>query len=231
MTRRRLSHPLASVLVYVASFLFPWSLRRRWLALWFGYELHPSSRIGLSLFMPGHLVMGEGARVGHLNVCRQVDLVEIGDHAIIGQWNWITGMPSGDPEFYQGMEGRRAEFVLGPHSAITSRHYFDCAERVTIGAYTSIGGIRSQIFTHGVDLQNSKQAAKPVTVGSYVLVRTGSILLPGSSVPDKSVIGAGAVVTGPLDKPLWVYAGVPAKPIRELPPDLGYFNRTRGHLT
>jgi serine acetyltransferase len=226
--KRRLHHPLASVLVFVASFALPWSLRRRWLTFWFGYDLHPTSRLGLSLFMPEHLVMREGARIGHLNVCRRVDRVELGEHIIIGQWNWITGTPLDDPVFYRDSAGRRAEFVMGAHSTITSRHYIDCADRVSIGEYTSIGGVRSVIFTHGADLVNARQAAKPVSIGAYVLVRTGSTLLPGSSIPDKSVIAAGAVVTGPLEKPLYLYAGLPARPIRELPPDLGYFHRARG---
>jgi acetyltransferase-like isoleucine patch superfamily enzyme len=119
---------------------------------------------------------------------------------------------------------------MGPHSAITSRHYIDCVESVTIGAYATVAGMRSQFFTHSLDLEQSRQSAKPITIGDYTMIGTGSILLPGACVPDRAVLGAGSVVTGALTQPLHLYAGVPAKPIRKLSPSLKYFNRTHGHI-
>ena len=229
-SRRRVQHQLVAVLLYTVSFLLPWAVRRRWLRMWFGYDLHPSSRIGYSLIMPERLILGEGAHIGHLTVCRRLDLVELGPYATIGQWNWITGTSADDPQYYQHMSERRAQLVMGPHSAITSRHYIDCVESVTIGAYATVAGMRSQFFTHSLDLEQSQQSAKPIDIGAYTMIGTGSILLPGASVPDRSVIGAGSVVTGPLTESEYLYAGVPAKPIRKLSPDLKYFDRTQGHI-
>jgi acetyltransferase-like isoleucine patch superfamily enzyme len=119
---------------------------------------------------------------------------------------------------------------MGPHSAITSRHYIDCVESVTIGAYATVAGIRSQFFTHSLDIEKSQQSAQPITIGAYTMIGTGSTLLPGTSVPDCAVLGAGSVVTGRLTESLYLYAGVPAKPIRQLPADLKYFTRTDGHI-
>ena len=228
--RRRIQYQPAAILLYFVSFLLPWHLRRRWLAMWFGYDIHPTSRIGYSLVLPAHLVLAEGSRIGHMTVCRRLDLIELGPYSIIGQWNWITGTPEGDQQYYQQISDRRAQLVMGPHSAITSRHYIDCVESVTIGTYATVAGMRSQFFTHSLDLEQSRQSAKPITIGAYTMIGTGSILLPGASVPDRAVLGAGSVVTGALTEPLHLYAGVPAKPIRKLSPTLKYFSRTHGHI-
>ena len=48
--------------------LLPWFLRRRVLVKCFGYEIHPSARIGLSFVFPKRLVLREGAVIGHLCV-------------------------------------------------------------------------------------------------------------------------------------------------------------------
>jgi acetyltransferase-like isoleucine patch superfamily enzyme len=229
-SRRRVRNRVVAHLLYTLGLLLPWRLRRQWLSILFGYDIHPSSHIGYSWVMPERLVLGEGARIGHMTVCRILDLVELGPYASIGQWNWITGIPAGDTEFYQHMTGRRAEFVMGPHSAVTSRHYVDCAGGVAIGAYATVAGIRSQIFTHSLDIEQSRQSAQKITIGSYTMIGTGSILLPGSSVPDRAVVGAGSVVTGSLDESLYLYAGVPARPIRKLPASLMYFHRTHGRI-
>jgi serine acetyltransferase len=226
--RRRVQHQLAAILLYAASFLLPWHLRRRWLAMWFGYDIHPSSRIGYSLVMPGHLVLAEGARIGHMTVCRRLDLVELGAYAFVGQFNWITGEPTDGPNFYQHIPNRRAQFIMGPHSALTSRHYVDCTNSITIGAFATVAGIRSQFFSHGIDVEQSQQSATPITIGAYTMIGTGSTFLAGASVPDHTVVGARSVVTRALTEPYFLYAGIPAKPIRKLSPDLKYFARTRG---
>lgn len=229
-SRRRVRNRHAATLLYAVSLLLPWSLRRRWLSVWFGYDIHPSSWIGYAWVMPDRLVLGTGARIGHMTVCRRLDLVELDSDARIGQWNWITGTSAEDPEFYQHLPNRRSELVLGQHSAITSRHYIDCADSVTIGDYATIAGIRSQILTHGLDIELSQQSAKPIRIGAYTMIGSGCIILSGTSVPDRAVVGAGSVVTRPLPDSLVLYAGTPAKPVRKLPPDAKYFGRTQGRI-
>lgn len=53
---------------------------------------------------------------------------------------------------------------------------------------------------------------KPVRIGKRCFIGTGAILLPGTAVGDRSVIGAGSVVTGAIPAGV-VAAGVPAKVI------------------
>jgi len=55
------------------------------------------------------------------------------------------------------------------------------------------------------------------TIGNRVLVGIGSIVMDGVTVEDDVMIGAGSLVTpGKTLKSGWLYAGSPAKPMREI---------------
>ena len=56
---------------------------------------------------------------------------------------------------------------------------------------------------------------KPVTIGDSVWIGGSAILLPGVKIGDKSVVGAGAVVTKDVPANV-VVAGNPAKIIRTI---------------
>jgi galactoside O-acetyltransferase len=52
-----------------------------------------------------------------------------------------------------------------------------------------------------------------VIIGRYAVVGSGSVLLPGTSLGEGSVVGALSLVTKPLE-PWGVYSGVPAKRLK-----------------
>jgi carbonic anhydrase/acetyltransferase-like protein (isoleucine patch superfamily) len=55
------------------------------------------------------------------------------------------------------------------------------------------------------------------TIGNRVLVGIGSIVMDGVTVEDDVMIGAGSLVTpGKTLKSGWLFAGSPAKPMREI---------------
>jgi acetyltransferase-like isoleucine patch superfamily enzyme len=84
------------------------------------------------------------------------------------------------------------------------------------------------MLTHSIDVYNNRQDAKPIRIGKYCFVGTGCILLPGSELPDYSVLGAGAVLTKAHTKPGCLYAGSPAKEVKELDVDvIPYFKRDK----
>ena len=89
---------------------------------------------------------------------------------------------------------------------------------VTIGDHTLIGpAVQIYTATHPMNAaaRREKESGKPITIGSDVWIGGGAILCPGISIGDKSVIGAGSVVT--RDIPAGVFAaGNPCKVIREL---------------
>lgn len=212
------------------SLLLPWALRRSLLENQFGYSIHPTSRIGFAWIFPRQLVMEEGSRIGHLNVCKNIDLFHLGAHAVVGQLNWITGFPSGPSRHFAHQRDRRPELILEKHAGISSRHLIDCTARVRLGAFATIAGFRSQLLTHSIDLAVSRQSAEPIDIGEYCFTGTNSIVLGGSVLPHHSVLGAQSLLNKKFEEPYRLYAGVPAKPIRELPPEMEYFRRTEGFV-
>jgi maltose O-acetyltransferase len=94
----------------------------------------------------------------------------------------------------------------------------DCAP-VTIGDGTQIGpGVQFLAADHPRDPQtrrNLLELARPISIGSNVWLGAAAIVLPGISVGDDSIIGAGSVVT--RDIPSGVLAvGNPCRVVREL---------------
>ena len=212
------------------SLLLPWGMRRSLLEKQFGYSIHPDSRIGFAWIFPRRLVMEEGSRIGHLTLCKNIDLLHLGAHAIVGQLNWITGFPSGSSRHFAHQPDRRPELIIETHAGISSRHLIDCTARVRIGAFATIGGFRSQLLTHSIDFEAGRQTAEPIEIGEYSFTGTNSVVLGGSVLPHHSVLGAQSLLNRKWDEPYRLYAGVPAKPVKELSPELRYFRRTEGFV-
>jgi len=217
-------------LISLLSIVLPWPLRRALLRSFFGYEIADTSRIGLSWIYPKKLILKEGARIGHLTFCKNIDLLEIGESASIGNLNWITGYPTGLPGHFEHQTDRRPELVLGAQSAITNRHLVDCTARVQIGAFATFAGYASQLLTHSINLETNRQEAYPISIGAYCFVGTNCVLLGGSALPDYSVLGAKSLLNKTYTEKYFLYGGVPAKPIKALPETTGYFQRKTGFV-
>lgn len=216
--------------VAVLTAVLPWPIKRFLLRWLLGYQLSPSARIGISIVAVSYCCLGGGASIGHLTVCRGLTRLELGESARIGNLNWITG--AGDsplPRTDRAGHGDVGLF-LGDHSAITNRHYVDCSDRVQIGSYTTIGGVRSQILTHSINLESCAQEVKPVVIGNYCFVGTGSLLLQGSLLPNYSILAAGSVMCDAVSDEWTLYAGVPAKARKKLDKNSAYFHRTTGFV-
>jgi maltose O-acetyltransferase len=94
----------------------------------------------------------------------------------------------------------------------------DCAS-VTIGEGTQMGpGVQILAADHPRDPQARRsllELARPVSIGSNVWIGAAAVVLPGVSVRDDSIIGAGSVVT--RDIPSGVVAvGSPCRVVRTL---------------
>jgi acetyltransferase-like isoleucine patch superfamily enzyme len=217
-------------LLGIFSLLLPWALRRSLLERQFGYSIHPSSRIGFAWIFPRRLVMEEGSRIGHLTLCKNIDLLHLGEHAVVGQLNWITGFPAGPSRHFAHQPDRKPELIVERHGGISSRHLIDCTARVRIGAFATIGGFRSQLLTHSIDFGAGRQTAEPIEIGEYSFTGTNSVMLGGSVLPHHSVLGAQSLLNKKWEDPYRLYAGVPARPVKELSSELEYFRRKEGFV-
>ena len=212
------------------SMLLPWSVRRSLLEKQFGYQLHPTSRIGLSWVFPERLIMEANTSIGDLTVCKNIALLHLREHALIGRGNWITGFPLRPSPHFASETDRRPELIIGEHSAITHRHLIDCTNSITVGRFTTFAGFQSQMLTHSIDVEHNRQASAPIRIGDYCFVGTNSVLLGGSALPDYSVLGAKSLLNKAFTETYQLYGGVPAKPLQPLSREYEYFKRTTGFV-
>ncbi|UFH53117.1 acyltransferase [Spirosoma sp. KNUC1025] len=215
----------------LVTFLLPWSLRRRALVKWFGYEIHPSARIGLSWVFPGKLIMAAGARIEHFTVAIHLDRIDMSTQSKIGRGNWITGFPveSGSSHF-KHQTGRRAELRLGEYAAITKYHHLDCTNLIEVGRYATIAGYHSQFLTHSIDVMENRQDSAPIHIGEYTFVGTNVVVLGNSTLPSHSVLGAKSLLNKQHVDQWMLYGGVPAKAVQKIPSDAKYFSRVDGFV-
>jgi acetyltransferase-like isoleucine patch superfamily enzyme len=217
-------------IISVFLLVFPWRLRRLILIAFFRYKIHPTAKIGFSIICPDRLEMEQGSSIGNLTACKGLALLRLDDNASIGNLNWVTGFSVNDKSSFSADQNRQPKLIVGAHAAITNRHFIDCTNSVQIGRFTTFAGCGSQILTHSIDLIQCRQASRPVIIGEYCFVGTGSILLGGSSLPDYSVLAAGSVLNKSYTTSYVLYAGSPARAIKLLPADMGYFQRKIGFV-
>lgn len=217
------------ILVQVLLFPVPWLIRRFLLNLITGFNLHKKSNIGLSIVLADQVTLEKGALITHFTFVNNIDRLHMKPYSKIGKSNWITGANS-KAKMFSDSEGI-CELILGLHTRITGQHHIDCTGGVYIGDFTTVAGIRSQILTHSIDMKLSKQVSGPVKIGDYCFVGTASIILMGAHLPDCSILGAGAVLNKSYDLPLHLYAGNPARAVKDLDREgYKYFKREQGHV-
>ena len=91
--------------------------------------------------------------------------------------------------------------------------------RVTIGSRTLLGpNVQIYAATHPLDFKERAaglEYGKPVTIGEDAWIGGNVVILPGVTIGDRSVIGAGSVVTKSIP-PDTMAAGNPCKVLRIL---------------
>lgn len=85
-----------------------------------------------------------------------------------------------------------------------------------IGDYTQIGP-NVVIVSANHDLYDSrKHAPNQVIIGKYCWIGAGAKIMPGVTLGDWTIVGAGAVVTKSFADGFCVVAGIPAIPVSQL---------------
>ena len=204
------------IIIKILIIFLPWTIRRYILNKFYHYKIHPTARIGLSYIYPKQLIMGEAARIGHLNVAIHLEKIQMDKNCSISQKNWITGFPLKDKSNFQDFPNRKPYLIMKEDSSITKQHHIDCTDMVIVGMFTTIAGYGTQILSHSFSLEKNSQACAPIQIGHHCWVGTRSIILPGSVLPPQSVLGAGAVLQRKYTESFVLYGGVPAKYIQKM---------------
>lgn len=111
--------------------------------------------------------------------------------------------------------------VLGRDAFVNYGCFFDELGTISIGDRCQIGQQVSFVGSgHAIGPRDERAGAitaAPIRIGDGVWIGARAVILAGATIGDGCVVAAGAVVTGdcPSDG---LYAGVPARRIRDLPP-------------
>ena len=219
---------LARTLFQLAVIWMPWWLRRRVLRT-IGFELHETSRIGLSLILADKVILDEGARIDNFTLVSPVAYIHLHRFALIGRGNRIVGRQR--TRFYVSEADRVSALVMEEHAHVTRNHVLDCTNHLTIGRFALIAGWNSQILTHSPDFDLARQASAPLRIGAYSFLGTRCIVLKGANIADYSVLAAGSVMHRASTEPYILWSGVPATAVRRLNPDAEFFSRKVGAIS
>jgi hypothetical protein len=208
--------------IALLALLVPARARRTLFVRLLGHDIHPGATLGRSLIDVERLVMEEGSVIGPLNLVRGCALVHLERDARISSLNWVNSVRL-DRGFFDGVD-RHPALIMRRAALITMLHFIDACDTVELAPWATLAGFGSLIQTHAIDFDALAQSSRPVHIGDHSLVSSRCTLLPGSVVPDASIVAAGAVVNGVLHHPN-LFGGVPARPLRELDPAGAFFVR------
>lgn len=209
----------------------PWSIKRFILIKIWNFEIHPSSRIGLSYIYPSKLRMHQNSKIGSFNVAINLDEVVLKKNSSISRFNWITGFSTKKKtKHFSHQKGRSSKLLLGQDSAITKYHHLDCTSVISVGKFSIIAGYQSQFLTHSINLHSNRQHSEPIIIGDYCFVGTNCVILGGSQLPNNSVLGAKSLLNKSFQNEYTLYGGVPAADVSKLPKESKFFTRKEGFV-
>jgi acetyltransferase-like isoleucine patch superfamily enzyme len=195
----------------------------RWL---YGYQIGKGVRIGCSAFVGvGSCRIGDGVRIGHGNLFYQIDDLTIGAQVQIGFLNLFRGgqrIEIGsyvtilrknvfnailDPDFVEPVE---SVLMLGCGSVVTTGHWLDFSDGITIGDHSIIGGRNSSFWTH------NRQRGRGIAVGHHCYLGSEVRFAPGVEVAPCCIVALGSVLMGRCEEQRSLIAGNPAAVLRPL---------------
>lgn len=143
---------------------------------------------------------------------------------VIRMWcvRYIFGYVGENINIAKGVRfGKGSKISISHNSGIGENSYIVCMDYVTIGQDVMIGP-EVMILTGGHDykdeallLREQKILTAPVSIGNDCWIGSRVIILPGVSICDRVIVGAGSVVSKSIQEP-GIYVGNPAKKIKDL---------------
>ncbi len=166
-------------------------------------------------FHPGHPAL-RAERERARRLCRELAAAEPADRPALIEA--LTGRATGviTPPFVCDY-GYHVE--LGPGAYLNAGCTLLDIAPIRIGADTLIGpGVHIYTVTHPMDADERRsgvERGRPVVIGRDVWIGGAAVILPGVEIGDRSVIGAGSVVTRSVPADVFA-AGNPCRVIRRL---------------
>lgn len=120
--------------------------------------------------------------------------------------------------------GNPKKLVIGNHVSLNENCYIQCAGGVKLGSYVTVSygvtiltaGLNTKDYPNTCFCKNREHIFDSVVIGEGCWLCANVTVAPGVKIAPKIVVAAGSVVSRNLDKEGWLYAGVPATPIKPL---------------
>lgn len=114
--------------------------------------------------------------------------------------------------YYPELLSIGSDVDIGEYTLIRAKGNVNIGSRVLVASHAMINSSThpNSLPRFGVTLES------PIVIGDDVWIGAGAAILPGVSVGQGSIVGAGAVVTNDVE-PYTIVAGVPARPIGKVP--------------
>ena len=220
---KRKKLPLKELLLFgfLPSFLKVWLYRKRGfligknVSIGFGsvisgqnVQIHDNTKIGfLTVIRAIRITVGRYVHIGSFVYIDTVDL-EIGEDSEIREYVYVAGLKT--PE---------SKLKLGKRCGIFQYCFLNPTKPIVLGDDCGIGGL-SKLFTHGSflsKLEGYPVAFAPITIGNNVWVPWDVFILPGVTIGDNVVVGAGSIINRDIPSNC-IAAGNPAKVVKENSP-------------
>ena len=141
------------------------------------------------------LTMKERSYINYFNIIKGPLDVLLDKKAAIGKRNQIT-------RGRKGVVYGKAILSLGILSKITSNHFLDLTRSISFGDYSTLAGVRSQLWTHGyVHADNGPERFRidgEIIFGDNVYIGSNSFSNPGIKVADRVHIGGNSSISKDL---------------------------------
>lgn len=199
-----------------------------------GVGLCKKAMIGIAMFFPFSFLkklvykilgatMGNNVYFGPQSIIISSDYkkVRIGENVFFSLGVAITAeeltIGSDTHIGYQAlMTGKK--IIIGSKCNINNRAFIEAYYApIVIEDNVTIAG-SAMISSHDGSFMNvlgKEMIAKPIILKKQCFIGNNAVILPGITVNEKAIVGAGAVVTKDVEKRT-IVVGVPAKPIRKI---------------
>jgi glycosyltransferase involved in cell wall biosynthesis len=117
------------------------------------------------------------------------------------------------------------QFSIGDNSVINRQCYIDTREKLVIGNNVNISNqVYIQTATHDPYSPTFDYVKGPVSINDHAWIGARAVILPGVTIGEGAVVGAGAVVTKDIP-PYAIAVGVPARIVAKRPEEISYCTR------
>ena len=193
----------------------------------FGFQFGSNVRLGFGVAFigVGKCVIGNNVRIRHFSQFWNVRDLEIGDHVQIGYLNLFRGGNRIELSPYvtilrgnifnsiqnpDVVNETDPQLFLGSGVFVSTAHWLDFTDRISIGPHSIIGGRNSSFWTH------NRQRTRPITIGSHCYLGSELRVAPGVDVESFCLVALGTVLAGKYIVTRSLIAGNPGVVQRDL---------------